>query len=247
MSGLTLLSDQGYRIDGRKPNELRRVRCKLGVFTQADGSSYLEQGNTKVLAAIYGPHEPAPNMKSQVLHDKCFINCEFSQASFCSAERKHRPRGDRRGQDISAHIKQTFEASVHRSLYPRSQIDIYLQVLQTDGSAYAACVNAATLALIDAGIAMKDFTCACSASIAKATPLIDINRVEESVGCAEFSAAILPKLDQIVYSELNGRLHEDDLAVLIDSVVKGCKDIFIVMERTVREHVEDTASNLTQS
>ena len=57
MSGLELLSDQGLRIDGRKPGELRRIRCSLGVFAQADGSAYLEQGNTKVLAAVYGPHE----------------------------------------------------------------------------------------------------------------------------------------------------------------------------------------------
>lgn len=48
MAGLELISDQGYRIDGRKPNELRQIRCRLGVFTQADGSSYVEQGNTKV-------------------------------------------------------------------------------------------------------------------------------------------------------------------------------------------------------
>ena len=57
MSGTQLLSDQGLRIDGRKPNELRRIKCSLGVFAQADGSAYLEQGNTKVLAAVYGPHE----------------------------------------------------------------------------------------------------------------------------------------------------------------------------------------------
>jgi len=76
MSGNDLLSDQGLRIDGRKPSELRRfvdinlfkiqttlsvtlhrIRCSLGIFSQADGSAYLEQGNTKVLAAVYGPHE----------------------------------------------------------------------------------------------------------------------------------------------------------------------------------------------
>lgn len=57
MAGLELLSDQGFRFDGRKPNELRRIRFKKGVFGQADGSAYLEQGNTKVLAAVYGPHE----------------------------------------------------------------------------------------------------------------------------------------------------------------------------------------------
>ena len=57
MAGLELLSDQGFRVDGRRPHELRRIRCRLGVFDQADGSAYIEQGNTKVLAAVYGPHE----------------------------------------------------------------------------------------------------------------------------------------------------------------------------------------------
>lgn len=57
MSGHELLSDQGLRADGRRSKELRRIRCRQGVFRQADGSAYLEQGNTKVLAAVYGPHE----------------------------------------------------------------------------------------------------------------------------------------------------------------------------------------------
>ena len=52
MSGYELLSDQGLRADGRRANELRRIRCRQGVFGQADGSAYLEQGNTKVLAAV---------------------------------------------------------------------------------------------------------------------------------------------------------------------------------------------------
>ena len=57
MAGIELMSDQGFRIDGRKAHELRQIRCKLGVFSQADGSAYLEQGNTKILATVYGPHE----------------------------------------------------------------------------------------------------------------------------------------------------------------------------------------------
>lgn len=46
-----------FRLDGRRANELRRIRYKLGVFAQPDGSAYLEQGNTKVLVAVYGPHK----------------------------------------------------------------------------------------------------------------------------------------------------------------------------------------------
>lgn len=66
MAGLELLSDQGYRIDGRKPAELRKVQARMGVFAQADGSAYLEQGNTKALAVVYGPHEVSSRMREPV-------------------------------------------------------------------------------------------------------------------------------------------------------------------------------------
>ena len=47
MTAYDLLADYGLRLDGRKQNELRVLQCRLGVFGQADGSAYLEQGNTK--------------------------------------------------------------------------------------------------------------------------------------------------------------------------------------------------------
>ena len=52
-----LMCDSGLRVDGRRPPELRKLQCQLGVFKQADGSALLEQGNTRVLATVYGPHE----------------------------------------------------------------------------------------------------------------------------------------------------------------------------------------------
>uniref|UniRef100_A0A0P5Q540 Putative Exosome complex component RRP41 n=1 Tax=Daphnia magna TaxID=35525 RepID=A0A0P5Q540_9CRUS len=142
MSGTELLSDQGLRIDGRKPNELRRIRCSLGIFAQADGSAYLEQGNTKVLAAVYGPHE-IRGSKSKALHDKAFVNCQYSTATFSMGERKRRPRGDRKSTEMSTHLEETFAAAIRTELYPRSQIDIFVEVLQADGGNYTTCVNAA--------------------------------------------------------------------------------------------------------
>lgn len=65
---MELVSDQELRIDGRRPNELRKIRCKLGVFSQPEGSAYLEQGNTKVLAAVYGPHQVTNNRVCSVFH-----------------------------------------------------------------------------------------------------------------------------------------------------------------------------------
>ena len=47
------------------------------------------------------------------------------------------------------------EAIIQLDLIARSQIDIFVEVLQVDGSEFCVAVNAATLALIDAGIPIK--------------------------------------------------------------------------------------------
>ncbi|KAJ1652184.1 Exosome non-catalytic core component, partial [Dispira simplex] len=76
MSRLELLSPEGLRVDGRRANELRRIACKQSVLADADGSAYYEQGNTKVLATVYGPCEP--RNKGQALHDRCIVHVEFT-------------------------------------------------------------------------------------------------------------------------------------------------------------------------
>ncbi len=73
MAGLELLSDQGYRLDGRKAPELRKLQARMSVFAQADGSAYLEQGNTKALAVVYGPHEVRPDIRASCLADRPVI------------------------------------------------------------------------------------------------------------------------------------------------------------------------------
>lgn len=232
-----------FRIDGRRSHELRKIQCKLGVFSQADGSAYVEQGNTKVLAAVYGPHE-IRGSRSKLLQDKVLVNCQYSMATFSTSERKRRPRGDRKSQEMTMHLQQTFNAAILTSLHPRSQIDIFVEVLQSDGGNYCASVNAATLAVIDAGIPMKDYVCACSASYLGDSPIVDINYLEESSGSPEITVAVLPKSEQIVFLEMNGRLHEDNLSKVVDMAVKGCKDVYGVLDRTVREHVSQVGSSL---
>lgn len=45
------------RSDGRKAEDVRSIKCQMGMFSQADGSAYMHQGKTKVMALVYGPHE----------------------------------------------------------------------------------------------------------------------------------------------------------------------------------------------
>ena len=66
--------------------------------------------------------------KSRVMHDNAYINCQYSMATFSTGERKQRPRGDRKSLEMTNHLRQTFDGAILTHLYPRSQIDIYIEV-----------------------------------------------------------------------------------------------------------------------
>jgi ribonuclease PH len=51
------VSPEGLRLDGRRCGESRKTQLRLGLFVHADGSCYLEQGYTKVIATVHGPRE----------------------------------------------------------------------------------------------------------------------------------------------------------------------------------------------
>ena len=75
-----LIDEKGLRLDGRKPDELRPVKIKVGVLSNADGSAYIEQGKTKILAAVYGPKEVHP--RHLALPDRAVLRCIYHMAPF---------------------------------------------------------------------------------------------------------------------------------------------------------------------
>ncbi|RZC31927.1 RNase PH domain containing protein [Asbolus verrucosus] len=238
-----LLSKIGLRLDGRRADELRRIRCKLGVFTEPDGSAYLEQGLTKVLAAVYGPHQ-VRGSRTKAQHDAAVVNCQFSMAVFSTGERKRRPRGDRKSTEMSIHLRQALTAAIKTELYPWSQIDVYVEVLHADGGIYPACVNAATLALIDAGIPLKEYVCACTASLANNdVPMLDISHQEEIIGGPTLTIAVLPMSGKIVLMEMSQRFHVDHLQKVLDQALRGCRDIKNILDEAVRSHIHDVGSS----
>ncbi|KAJ3013749.1 Exosome complex component RRP41 [Thoreauomyces humboldtii] len=241
MSRNEIISPEGLRVDGRRPLELRRVLTRTGVLSQADGSSYVEQGNTKVLAAVYGPREPL--RKGAVLHDRANINVEYSVASFSSGERKQKLRQDRRLMEISTTIKQAFETVITTTSFPRSEIDIYLQILQTDGGAVHTAINAATLALIDAGIPMTDYLCACSAGHVNNQPILDLNYLEESADVPTLTVAIMPNSGKITMLGLEARLHVDKLEEVITLASDGC----LQMKETMDDAIRTSTRNLART
>ncbi|KAI8920689.1 ribosomal protein S5 domain 2-type protein [Entophlyctis helioformis] len=232
MSRAELVSPEGLRVDGRRPAELRRLLARIGLLAQADGSAYIELGNTKCLAAVYGPKEP--RLASAALHDRASINVEFNVASFSSGERKTKLRKDRRLLEFASIIKRTFEPVVMTASFPRSDIDIYIQILQLDGGALHAAINASCLAMIDAGIPMADFVVACSAGFANGVAVLDLNYIEESAETPALTVALLSKSGKLSMLGLESRLHLDHLQAVMDLATEGCATLGEALEQAVR-------------
>lgn len=175
----------GLRLDGRRPHELRKLSARLGVSSRATGSALLDHGHTKILASVHGPRECAS--RAREVHDRAVINCEVLMAPFAQANRRKRFRGARDTTEVSAIIRQTFEAVLFTDVYPRSQIDVMVEILHADGPVRACALNAVALALVDAGIPMRDFVIACEAGYIDGHVLVDLNDAEASargVSCA---------------------------------------------------------------
>lgn len=168
------------------------------------------------------------------------MNCQFSMAVFSTGERKRRPRGDRKSSEMTLHLRQALVAAIRTELYPLSQIDVYVEVLHADGGVYSACVNAATLALIDAGIPLKEYVCSCTASLANNdVPMVDISYQEEVIGGPTLTVAALPISGKIVLIEMSQRFHLDHLPKVLEKALIGCKDIRNILDQAVREHVRE--------
>lgn len=44
---MEFINPEGLRVDGRRPKELRRLKCELGTLANANGSAVFEIGHTK--------------------------------------------------------------------------------------------------------------------------------------------------------------------------------------------------------
>ncbi|KKA28565.1 hypothetical protein TD95_002909 [Thielaviopsis punctulata] len=239
------------RTDGRRWNELRRLHAQIRTQDAADGSSYLEMGHTKVMCVVNGPNESTKRggggggMQSGgggLAGNAAAVQVSIVVAGFSSVDRKKRARNDRRTQELEATIARALAATLHTHLFPHSSISIALHVLSQDGSLLAALLNAATLALIDAGIPMTDYISACTAGSTStyaaadegADPLLDLNSHEEQE-LPFLTVGTLGASDKVVVLLCESRMQISRLEGMLAVGVDGCKQVRQFLNAVVKE------------
>jgi len=218
-----LINEQGLRTDGRRIDELRPIKIEVGVLKNADGSSYIEFGKNKIVVAVYGPKEVHP--KHMALPDRSVLRCRYHMSPFSVQERKN-PAPSRREIEISKVTRESLEPTLMLDDYPRTAIDVYIEVLQADGGSRCAGITAASVALADAGINMRDMVAACAAGKVDDMIVLDINDEEDKEGQADMPIAYLPNLNQISLMQVDGILSKEEYKKCLDTAIEGCKKVY---------------------
>ncbi len=227
-----LIDENGLRHDGRRPDELRPFKFEVGVLSNADGSSYVRMGNTVAVAAVYGPREPIAKFMSHP--GRAVLRCRYHMAPFSTKERKS-PAPSRREVELSKVIREALESVIFTELFPRTTIDVFIEILQADGGTRIAGLIAASLALADAGIPMRDLVAGVAVGKVNGTLVLDIDEVEDNYGEADMPIAFLPALGEIVLFQLNGVLTPQELKEAMDMAWKGALKIYEAEKETLRK------------
>lgn len=96
-------------------------------------------------------------------------------------------------------------------------------------------INALSLALMDAGVAMYDMISACSVGFVKGEFCLDVTQIEQNTGGAYMPVVIRARSDEIVFMQLDSRLSLDHLEVAMQKGVEGCKLVKDYIEAAIRK------------
>lgn len=222
----------GIRYDGRRFDQLRPIEAKVGVLKNANGSAFFRLGNTFVIAGVYGPKKVHPKHDEQA--EKAILRTYYKMAPFSTSERS-RPGTNRRSTEISKVTREAILPVIDVEEFPKTAIDVYIEVLQADASTRVAGINAASLALADAGVPMMDLIASCSAGKVEDTVVLDVAGKEDTEGELDLPVAYCHRTKQITLLQMDGITNSKEMKEIIKLAIKGCGVVYEEQKKALRK------------
>ncbi|XWS17714.1 hypothetical protein CRYUN_Cryun33cG0090900 [Craigia yunnanensis] len=209
--------------DGRTQNQLRPLACSRNILHRAHGSASWSQGDTKVLAAVYGPK--AGTKKNENPEKACI-------------EVIWKPKTGQIGKlekEYEMILKRTLQSICILTVNPNTTTSIIIQVVNDDGALLPSAINAACVALVDAGIPMKYLAVAICCCVAKSGYVIlDPTKLEEQKMKA-FAYLVFPNSVHSVLPEgslsVQGEPIEHGIITSVTHGIMSVDDYFYCLER----------------
>ena len=223
------------RLDGRKLDETRPIEAKVGVIKRADGSAMFKIGKTKAYAAVYGPRELYPKFMQNP--EKGILRVNYNMMPFSSGGERVRPGGSRRSKEISMVSEKALSSVLDLTEFPNAVVDVFIELPETDAGTRCAGICAASMALADAGIIMKDMVSAVAVGCIDGTIVADMCYDEEAFDgkVADIPVAVLSNSGKIALLQMDGELTKEQLKQALELAAQVCKKIAEVQKNALKE------------
>jgi len=225
------------RPDGRAFDELRKIECEVGVIPNANGSARFTIGKTVAIAAVYGPRTMYPKHDQEPKN--AVLNCKYNLMSFSVDERK-KPAPSRRDTELSLITSNSLSSVVFLEAYPRTVIDVYIEIPQADAGTRCAGICAASMALADAGIQMRGLVGSISVGTLGKQVVADLTKEEEDweEGATDMPIAYSPETGLLTSLQLDGEIDKNSFKEALDLGIKKCVEIIELEKKALKKNYE---------
>ena len=213
----------GKRLDGRKLDEFRPMKAEVGVIPQSKGSATFSFGETKAIAGVQGPGPMHP--KGLQEPTRTILRCHYFMAPFATSERG-RPGRSRRSTEISKVVAEALSNVIFLEDYPKTALDVFMEILQANASTRCAALNAASMALAEAGVPMRDIVSSLSVGKADGEIVLDVAGAEDNFGDVDMAVATVGGGDAFVLLQMDGVITLDEFGTMLEMAKNGCATVY---------------------
>jgi len=238
-----LFREDGKRLDGRDKTELRPIKMEVGMLKNADGSAYIEWGNNKIFAAVFGPREVHPHHLAKP--DKGILRVFYRMATYSVFDRK-RPAPGRREKEISMIIADCIKPVLFLELYPGSSFELFIEVIDADGGTRCASTTIAALALADAGIPMRSLITSVAVGKIDGELVTDLSGIEDKAGEADLPTAITWFNEELSLLQFDGDMTLKELETLMTYAKDALTKIYEMQFNTLKQKYIDIQEGINQ-
>mmetsp|Transcript_6141 Transcript_6141/g.7541 ORF Transcript_6141/g.7541 Transcript_6141/m.7541 type:complete len:286 (+) Transcript_6141:12-869(+) len=252
-------------VDKKRNDEVRKMFLKSGLVTNANGSAYLEVGDTIIEVSVFGPR---PIRGSFIDRASFSVECKFlpyvtqpNEITFngkaTNFNNNGRPSLTNIEQKISSYLETSLLPCILLEKYPKSTIDIFVSVISTNSNPNSNSsllnlinwiTNCSSLALVDSGIELKDIVTSGQVKLNQKSneltfdPIYSSDNIdnEDSIDCLVSFMNL--RNDEIVGFWVEGKQEELN-ETIVTKLIEGCNE----MSKQIRSNINGYLLSLMES
>jgi polyribonucleotide nucleotidyltransferase len=235
--------DRGVRIDGRRPNQVRPINCRVSVLPRTHGSALFTRGETQSLGIVtLGATRNAEQIIDQMMSDgrKRFM-LHYNFPPFCVGEVGRIGSPGRRSIGHGYLAENSLRAVMPNEEEFPYVVRVVSEILESNGSSSMATVCSASLAMMDAGVPIKKAIAGIAMGLIEDSAtgrrviLTDIQGAEDHHGDMDFK--VVGTKDGITGFQLDVKVGGIDSATMREALTQAREarlHILAEMEKAIR-------------